>query len=83
MIIDINIKELVILCHLLERAQTNENYWNKREVDFDDDDFYEIELPDNFTSNCIPNVCEANNIAKSFREKLFNQTYSRYGQIKP
>lgn len=83
MLIELDIKELVVLYHLLERAQADENYWSKREIDFDDDDFYEVELPDNFISNGIKTVSDANEIAKRLKEKLFVQTYSRYAHIKP
>jgi hypothetical protein len=76
--VDLNIKELVILWHLLDRAQQDENYWNKTPVDFDDDDYYEVELPPNFKSNGILEVREANDIAKSLREKLFDTTYNFY-----
>lgn len=83
MYVELNIKELVVLYHLLDRAQVDENYWSKRKVDFDADDFLEVELPDNFISNGIKTVSAANSIAKGLREKLFDQTYSRYAHIKP
>jgi hypothetical protein len=82
MYVDLTIQELVVLWHLLERCQADENYWNKTEVDFDDD-FYEVELPDNFAPNKITSVEKANEIAKKLKEKLFQKTYDMYPKIKP